>query len=100
MYIKPDTFGKSKVCVVLADMINSEEFTDHQKHKILSFIGHFINIFKQLSKVKDRATKQYVLNVVKSDFVNKAKMMPYDKKFCTHLQNVIVLYYRKYLNEQ
>lgn len=97
--ISINTFGGTDACHILAEMMNNNVIPVYEKHRVLSFIHKSIHIYKKSSQISDYPTKCYVLKLIKNDLINQVKTMPYNEKFLCYLNNVIMYYYRKFLEK-
>lgn len=98
MNLKLDTFGKSKACANLAQIINESQVSIFEKRKILAFINRANTIFKQISYIKDPKVKKHILRLVRDDLLNTAKISKHiglNNKIHTHINNVVIYYYRR-----
>jgi hypothetical protein len=92
VWIDPTTFGTSKACKILAEMMNENVVSIYDKHKVLSFINHVIHKFQGTSYIPIDAypgVRTQVMLLVRDDFLARADKMPYPPKFITFLKNVI-----------
>lgn len=92
IWVDPTTFGASKACRILADMMNQNVISTYEKHKVLSFISHVIHKFHGTSYIPVDVypeVREQVMLLVRDDFLARADKMPYPPKFITFLKNVI-----------
>ena len=97
IYVEPHTFGGTKACEVLADMMNQNLIPVYEKHRVLAFINMATCQFKGVSTLSDRRVKNPVLSLVRDNILSKIDLMPYPPKFLSYLKNVIAHHYRKAL---
>ena len=95
--LKLDTFGKTKACQALADMMNKNIIPSYDKHKVLSFINEMIERYQVLSSIKNSKVKNYTFDIISKNTTSLNELMPYDEKFISYLKNVNVYYFRLYL---
>lgn len=92
IWVDPTTFGSSKACRVLAEMMNENMISTYEKHKVLSFINHVVHKFQGTSYIPVDAypdVRDQVMLMVRDDFLARADKMPYPSKFVAFLKNVI-----------
>lgn len=97
MVIEPHTFGGTKACEVLADLMNQNIVSAYEKHRTLAFINKGIRMYHGASYIPDQDTRNNVINLIKVDINSKISLMPYPIKYISYLKNVMAHYYRKAL---
>lgn len=95
--LDPYTFGNSKACEVLADMMNKGMIPVFEKHRVLSFITGASRVFKEISSIENKGVGFLVSDLYRQSLISKIDQMPYPLKFKTYLKNVINHIYKKYL---
>lgn len=94
------TFGGTKVCHVLAEMMNQGVIPVYEKHRVLSFINATIHDFKEISVIQDKGVKYRVMYLMRDKRFETIDRMQYPKKFCSFLKNIINYYCRRALNDK
>lgn len=87
--LKPDTFGNSKACFVVVEMMNEGIIDLRAQHKVLSFINNICIQSKAVATITNLNIRATTLNLVKRQYLKSIDLMPYDLKFNTHLKNVV-----------
>jgi hypothetical protein len=95
--IEPHTFGGTKACEVLADMMNQDIVPAYEKHRTLAFINKASRMFNGATEISDKNTRNSVIELVNRDIMDKIKSMTYPPKYISYLRNVMTHYYRKAL---
>lgn len=87
--LKPDTFGNSKACFVLVDMMNQGMIDIVAQHKILSLINNLCIKAKAVATINHTNIRATTLDLVKQQHLKLIDLMPYEMKFKSHLKNVV-----------
>lgn len=97
--LNPGTFGGSKACHVLIEMMNQNVITTFHKHKVLNLITSANITFKNLRYIPDVGVREQVMTVVRDNYYRRIKQMPYPARFCSFLENVIFYIFKKNLEK-
>src|SRR6266496_3892610 len=89
VYVDPHTFGGSRACEVLADMMNQNVINTFEKHKILSFINSVINQFNGVAYIPYVGIRIKAMNLIRDEILSRTDKMSYPIKFISFLKNVI-----------
>jgi len=87
--LRPDTFGNSKACFVLIDMMNQGIIDIRSQHKVLSFINNACIKSKAVATITNTNIRGTTLDLVKQQYLKLVDNMPFELKFNTHLKNVV-----------
>lgn len=98
IWVDPHTFGSSRACEILADMMNKDHISIYEKHRVLHFINEAIYQFHWVSSIKEKSVKERTVTLVRNDFFNRISNMIYSDKFKSYLRNVISHHYRKHID--
>ena len=102
MIVEKNTFGKSKACHILAQMMNDNVISIYEKHRVLSHIVKITNTFRNISPIPDKGTRERTFEMWR-DFtlskIDELDELAYPAKFKTFYKNVVFYLYRKYLFE-
>jgi hypothetical protein len=97
MVLDPGTFGGSKVCHVIVDMMNHGVISIREKHKVLSLIND-VNIgAKYLSEVSHPGVRNHAMRLTQEHYIAVIDKKDYPDKFKSHLKNVINSIFKKNL---
>lgn len=96
-HIDLGTFGGSKACMVLADMMNQNVISVYQRHRVLSFINTAVWNFKWIGTISEAGVRERSLVLMRDHLYDRIVKMTYPIKFKSYLKNVIAYYYRKNL---
>ena len=83
------TFGSTKACHVLADMMNQNMIEIYEKHKVLSLINDATVCFKNLAMVPHPGIRQRVMMTSRELYYQNIDRRPYPQIFKDHFKNVI-----------
>lgn len=97
MIIEPHTFGGTKACEVLADLMNQNIISSREKHRTLSFINKASRMYNGACQIVDKNTRYSVIHLISKDLSNKISVMSYPYKYISYLKNVIAHYHRRAL---
>lgn len=99
IWVDPHTFGGTRACEILADMLNQNAVIGYEKHRIISFLNRAAIRLKMTATVYDNKTREYLLILVRNDLLNRVDQMKYPIDVITHLKNILHHYYRKHLEK-
>jgi hypothetical protein len=97
MVLDSGTFGGTRACHVLVDMMNNNVISVFEKHRVLSFIQNAIHHFNNVATIEDLGVRNYTMSLIKRDFLNRINDMPYPPKFNSFLRNVVCHHSRRAL---
>lgn len=95
--VEPHTFGGTKACEVLADMMNQNIVSAYEKHRTLAFINKASRMFHGAREISDNNTRNSVIELINRDITDKIDVMNYPPKYISYLKNVMAHYYRRAL---
>ena len=99
MYVEPHTFGNTKACEILADMMNNNIVSAYEKHRTLAFINKASRMYNGAFQIPDKNIRNSIFELINKDVMNKINMMSYSPKYISYLKNVMIYYYRKFLEK-
>jgi len=94
--LDPCTFGKGGLAHSLAGILN-ERNDRHLTNKVSGFLTDYRKILKEVSRIENYQAFEYVLCLVRTDFLRKAERYEGEGVLYTHLRNFIVARYRDLL---
>ena len=97
VWVDPHTFGGSKACEVLADMMNKDVVSIYEKHRILSFISDATIQFKYISCIPHDSVRERSMLLMKEDLFRRIDNFEYGIKVKSYIKNVVAHHYRKNL---
>lgn len=97
--LDPDTFGNSKACHVLVDLMNQNMINTPQKHRVLSFITSATSSFRNLRYIPDAGVRERIMTIMWGYYLTRIQEMLYPPKFISYLENVIFSIFRKNLEQ-
>lgn len=97
VFVAPHTFGGSKACEILADMMNQNVINTCEKHRVLSFINSVINQFNAVAYIPYQGVRMKAMTLIRDEIFLKVDKMSYPAKFINFLKNVISHHYRRAL---
>lgn len=95
--IDPGTFGNSKACHCLVDMMNDNVISVYEKHRVLAFITNATHHFRGVSHIPHKGIREATNKMWLDLFLNRIDERSYPAKFTTFYKNVIYYLSRKYL---
>jgi hypothetical protein len=98
--LDPGTFGGTKACHVLAEMMNQNVISVFDKHKVLSFINKVIYDFNAIATITYSGVRGRSMMLMKDHYIVRAEQMPYPEKFISFMKNVINHHARRALKYQ
>ena len=93
------TFGGTKACHVLAEMMNQNIIPIREKHRVLSFINDATLKFNGVATITIESIRCQAMCLMKDYYLNRIVAMPYPDKFKSFLRNVINHHSRRALKE-
>jgi len=99
IYVDPGTFGGSRACHVLADMLNNNVIPIYEKHRVLAFLNRVNIVFINLSDIPDRKIRIQSFEMWKKELLNQVSLFNYPTKIKSYMSNVLLHSYRKNLGE-
>jgi len=97
--IDPGTFGGSRACHILVEMMNENLIPIYEKHRVLAFINSINIEFKAIETIQSppvhAGIKESLLNRSKNHYLDRVKEMDYPEVFKTLLNNVIHYRFKK-----
>lgn len=97
--LDPTTFGKSKACLVLVDLINQKLISQRKERKLLCLINRAALEFKLISNIPDSRAPSKIMDLVRCDFLNKIDRLGLPLKMSTFTKNVITYHADKNLKK-
>lgn len=97
VWVEPHTFGGSKACEALADMINGDILTTPAKHKLLKLINCINHRAIDISFIPNKSTRIFIMSLIKQHYCSIVKEKNYPIKIQSYLYNVINYICHKYL---
>ena len=98
--IDSGTFGGTKACHVLADLLNQNVVSIYNKHKVLSFINDFIFQFQWIATIDQPGVRERSMTLMRDHLQSRIDEMDYNAKFKSYLRNVLLHHYRKSLESR
>ena len=98
--LDPGTFGGTKACHVLVEMMNQDVIPVFEKHRVLSFINKAIYAFNSVSSITDSGIRYKAMVMMKDHYLNRVDQMNYPIKFLQFLKNVLSHHSRRALESQ
>lgn len=95
--LDPGTFGNSKACHVLVDMMNNNEISVYEKHRVLSLINTMVHTFTSVSYIPHENVREKTNRMWLDIYLAKIEQCYYPTKFKTFYKNVAYYLSRKYL---
>ncbi len=95
--LDPHTFGGTKACEVLVDMMNHHVISIFEKHKVLSFMNRIIYQFHEISFIPSKGVREHVMFIIRDENINRINQMPYPIKFRSYMKNVVYHHSRRIL---
>ncbi len=87
--LDPGTFGNSRACHILVDMMNQNVIPVFEKHRVLAFITHATHNFNGISDITDLGVRYKVMYMMRDHYWSLIEKMNYSPKFLSYLRNVI-----------
>lgn len=97
IWVDPHTFGGTKACEVLADMLNQNVVPPYEKHRILSFLNDITQQFKYTAYIPLDSVRVRAMLLLKDDIFRRIDRMTYSPKIKSYLKNIASHHYRKNL---
>jgi hypothetical protein len=97
--LNPGTFGGTKACHHLVDMMNANVVPPFEKRRILSLIASATYNFKWLSIIPEFGVKYRTMTLMRDDIYARIEKWTYDEKVKSLTRNVINHHYRRYVEE-
>jgi hypothetical protein len=94
------TFGGTKACHVLAEMMNQNIIPVYEKHRVLSFINSAIYDFNYVATIIENGVRIKAMLMMKEHYLNRVNQMMYPVRFLTFLKNVITHHSRRALKHR
>lgn len=91
------TFGNSKACHVLVDMLNNNAIPIYEKHRVLSHINIAIEHFINVSQIPVKSIREATMKMWLDLFLARVDKFYYPAKFKTFYKNVLCYLHKKYL---
>jgi hypothetical protein len=97
MVISPTTFGDSKACIILVDMMNKGDISPKESRKVLCFINRVSTTLAYLQLIPDRSYFDYVYDIYKLQILDnpKPQFSEYPLIFRTHLNTALSYLFKK-----
>src|SRR6266850_8273342 len=99
IWVDPHTFGGTKACETLADMLNKDIVSPYEKHRILAFLNQVTWQFKCIADIFDRGARERSMLLMKAHFINRINDMSYPSKVISFIKNIVNHHCRKNLYE-
>lgn len=100
--IDPGTFGGSRACHILVEMMNENLIPIYEKHRVLAFINSMNIEFKAIATIKTSGrhhVRETVMLRSRDFYLERIEKMSYPLMFRTVLMNVVHYKCRKFLKE-
>jgi|SRR5579885_3644428 len=97
MVVDPGTFGGTRACHVLADLMNQNVIPVFEKHRVLSFLNDATIQFKWISTISFQPVRERSMQLMLEDLQTRIGEMDYPTKFKSYMRNVVRHMYRKNL---
>lgn len=94
LWVDPGTFGGTKACHILADMMN-KDLNTYQKRKILSFFDDVNMQFKWISTIEYKPVRDRTMVLMLRELESKVEVLNYPTKFKSFAKNIVKYIYRK-----
>lgn len=96
MVLDPGTFGGSRACHVIVDMMNKGMIPVRDKHKVLSLINDINICAKHLSEIRHVGVRSQMMKLAQDHYIQAVNTREsYPEKFKSHLKNVVNSIFRK-----
>src|SRR5574339_118432 len=89
MVLDPGTFGNSRACHILVDMMNQNMIPIFEKHRVLTTITSATHHFNSIGDIQDRGVRNQVMYMMRDRYWNLIEKMDYPPKFISFYRNVI-----------
>lgn len=83
------TFGGTKACHILVEMMNQDVIPVFEKHRVLSFIADATLKFNGVATITTQSIRHQAMCLMKDYYLNRIGGMSYPEKFKSFLRNVI-----------
>lgn len=86
------TFGSSKACHTLVDMMNDGKINFYEKHRVLSFIDRSTVFANSIAKIPEIGVRRHMLISARDEFLARVDIEPmnkYPEEFKSFLRNVV-----------
>lgn len=83
------TFGGTKACHILVDMMNKDVIPIREKHRVLAFINDATLKFNGVATIATESIRHQAMCLMKEFYIGRIESMPYPEKFKSYLRNVI-----------
>ena len=97
VWVDPHTFGGTRACEVLADMLNNDVVPIYEKHRILAFITDATVQFKYIGCIPIASVRERSMTLMREDLFKRIDNYEYGAKVKSYIKNVIAHHYRKNL---
>lgn len=97
VWVDPHTFGATKACEVLADMLNNNVVPIYEKHRILSFITDTTIQFKNIGYIPLNSVRERSMILMREDLFKRIDNYEYPPKVKSFMKNVVSHHCRKNL---
>src|SRR5579885_2801954 len=87
--VDPGTFGGTKACHVLAEMMNQNVISVFDKHRVLSFLNDATIQFKWIATISFKAVRERSMVLMLEDLLDRIEAMDFSPKFKSYMKNVI-----------
>ena len=96
--VDPGTFGGTRACHVLAEMMNHNVIPVFEKHRVLSFLNDATVQFKWITTIPFKPVRERSMILMLEDLLDRIEAMDYSPKFKSYMANVVHHMYRKNLD--
>lgn len=97
MVLDPGTFGGTRACHVLVDMMNNNAIPVFEKHRVLAFLTDANTQFKWVSTIKHKPVMERNMDLMLHHLIDRIQEFTYPAKFKSYMKNVVTHMYRKNL---
>ncbi len=94
--LDPCTFGKGALANSLAAILN-ERNDRHLANKVCGFLTDYRKVLKEIDRSENFQAFEYILRLVRADFLRKAERYEDESALYSHLRNFIVARHRDLL---
>jgi hypothetical protein len=95
--LDPGTFGGTKACHVLVEMMNRDEISIYEKHRVLSFLVDCNSQFKWIATIKNKPAMIRSMDLMLHSINSRINEFKHPEKFKTYTLNVVRYMYRRNL---
>lgn len=94
--LDPSIFGKGPLAESLAGILNERD-NRHLANKVCGFLTDYSRTLKEIDRVESFHAFEYLLGLVREDFLLKTKRWADDPLLHSHVRNFVITGYRNLL---